>query len=73
MSVANVVGESIFHFSNSIPDVKFLDNLIDWIVTNVGEVTLKLNLSQLQSDPNTRNTMLAPASSLLWAHFYCYY
>ena len=33
--------------SNSIPDVKFLDNLIGWTLTNAGERTLELKLSQL--------------------------
>ena len=34
-------------YSNSISGVKFLDNRVSWMLTNAGELTLKLNLSQL--------------------------
>ena len=38
--------EKVFlHKSNSIPDVKSLDNLIGWTLTYAGKVTLNLNLS----------------------------
>ena len=50
------------HKSNSIPDVKFLDHLIGWLLTNAGKVTLKLNLSQLKHHPEVRDAMLAPVS-----------
>ena len=52
-SIANVVGERTFHQSNSIPDAKILDNLIGLTLTNAGEVTLELNFSQLQCNPDT--------------------
>ena len=51
MCVVNIVGERIF-LPNSIPGVKFLDNLIGWTLTNAGEVTLELNLSQFQHQPD---------------------
>ena len=38
VSIAKVVGETTFYQSNSIPDVKFLDNLIGWMLTNASEV-----------------------------------
>ena len=31
----------ILHLSNSIPDVKFFDNLIGWTLANAGDTTLK--------------------------------
>ena len=59
---ANVAGKSIF--SNSIPDVKFSDNLIGWTLTNADEVMAKLNLSQLQQ----RSWHYAGTSVILWTH-----
>ena len=62
----SVAGASIFHYSNSIPDVKFLDNLIGWMLTDAGKVMLELNLSQLQCCSNARDAMLVPV-----LHVYC--
>ena len=62
ISVVKIAEESSFIQSNSIPNVKFLDNLISWMLTNTGEVTLELNLSQLQHHANVHDTMLVPAS-----------
>ena len=60
--------------SNSIPDVKFFDNLIllkvynsslnliGWTLANAGDATLEQKLSLLQRHPDARNTTLARAS-----------
>ena len=47
--------EIFFYQSNSIPGVKFLDNLIGWMLTNAG---VELELIPQRS----RHDMLAPAS-----------
>ena len=33
--------KSFFHQSNCIPDVKFFDNLIGWMLANVRDATLE--------------------------------
>ena len=53
-----------FHWSNSIPDVKFLDNLIGWTLANAGEVMLELNLSRLP----LQSWCYAGVSIILWTH-----
>ena len=59
--VVQALWEKVFlHKSNSIPDVKFLDHLIGWTLTNAGKVTLNLNLSQLKRHPEAHDAMLAP-------------
>ena len=61
--VVNVMGESIFSLVkfNSLTS-NFWENLTSWMLTNTGEVTFELNLSQLQCHPYTRDGTLAPAS-----------
>ena len=54
--------EKYFCYSNSIPDVIFLDNLISWMQTNAGEITIELNSSQLQHHPGAHSAMLVPTS-----------
>ena len=54
-------GRKSFYYSNSIPDVKILDNY-GWTLINASEVMLELNLSQLQHHPDACDAMLAPAS-----------
>ena len=56
VSVTKLREKVYFNYSYSIPDVKFLDNL-----TNTGEVTLELKLSQLQHHPNAHDATLGPA------------
>ena len=41
---------------------QILDNMIGWMLTNADKVMLKLNLWQLQCDPDTCDATLAPAS-----------
>ena len=43
-------------------DVKFWEKLIGWMLTNAGEETPKLILSQLQFHPDACDATLAPAS-----------
>ena len=46
-SIVSVTGKkSIFHQSNSLPDIKFFDNLIGWMLANTGKATLEKKLSQ---------------------------
>ena len=59
MSFTNVAGRNFFHHSNLIPDVKFLDILISWTLTNADEVMLELKLSQIQHHLDICNTTLA--------------
>ena len=37
---ASVTEKSFFHQSNCIPDVKFFDNLIGWMLANAHDATL---------------------------------
>ena len=54
--------KAFFHKSNSVPDVKIMDNLIGLTLNNAGEITLELNLNQLLCHPDARNAMLVPVS-----------
>ena len=40
-SVVSIKGKVFFHQSNWIPDVKFFDNLIGWMLTNTRDATLE--------------------------------
>ena len=54
------------HKSNSIPDVKFLDHLIGWTLTNAGKVTLNLELESIQTSPWS-SRCYAGTSAILWS------
>ena len=59
--------EKVFlHKSNSIPDVKFLDHLIGWTLTNAGKVTLNLELESIQTSPWS-SRCYAGTSAILWS------
>ena len=60
------VGKKIFAWNFHVYEIQFsnvkcLENLIGWTLTNTGEVTLELNLSRLQCHPNARDATLVPA------------
>ena len=55
--------KGIFHLSNSIPYVKFLGNLIGWMLVNAGDATLEKS-SLFQRHPDASDDMLAPG--LTW-------
>ena len=59
---AGIISVAKVAFTSPIPNVNILDNLIGWMLANAGEVTLKLNLSQLQYHTDAYHTMLVPAS-----------
>ena len=40
-SVVSITEKSLFHQSNCIPDIKFLDNLIGWTLANARDATLE--------------------------------
>ena len=48
--------------SNSILDVKCLDNLIGWMLANAGNAMLGYNLSLFQRHSDAHNATLVPAS-----------
>ena len=60
-SIASVE-KTFLHQSNSVPEVKFFNILIGWMLANAGDATQELNLSQLQHHCNACNAMLVPAS-----------
>ena len=61
MSVVNVTGKSIFHQTNYIPDIKFFDNLIGWMLANAGDARLELKSSLFQFHLDAHDTTLAQA------------
>ena len=40
-SIVSVKGKGIFHQSNWIPDIKFFDSLIGWMLANTCDTTLE--------------------------------
>ena len=58
VSVVSVKGK----MSNSISDVKFSDNLIDWTLANARNATLELKSSLFQRHPDAHDAMLVRAS-----------
>ena len=60
MRVVSVTEKSTYIFT--MPDVKFFNNLIGWMLANTGEATMEKKLSLFQCCPDARDATLTPAS-----------
>ena len=45
-----------------MPDVKFFNNLIGWMLANTGDATMEKKLSLFQCCPDAHDATLTPAS-----------
>ena len=64
MTLASQVSRKkyLYHQSNYIPDIKFFDNLIGWMLANAGDATLEQKSSLFQHHPDSCKATLVPVS-----------